>query len=485
MMFRKLPVSMLAATVTVALVLLALVRPIDHDESQYVAATVLAAHGLLPYRDFAYLQTPLQPLLLAPVAAVAGAWTYAALRIVNAALGMAAIAAVFASARAAGVSQRAALLACGLFACCDILLFSAAVARNDALPAAMLAAAMIGIVRAQTGAARPVEAVLVGLLLAGATAAKISYALPALAVGLYALIDRRHRPGLIALGAVAPALLVAWTWHLAPAAFMFGVFTFPALAPAQYYQDVGNLWKLSWAAKAVDALKFLALGPALLAVVKVARGEAGDGRWRVIDALTLAGLVAALLPEPTWRQYLLPVLPPLLLRLAITFERKPLARGGRIAAVIFVIGGLAQSAEAVIRASLGGMPVLVAQAEASAIGAALDKAGATGAVATLSPQFLPAMHRLPDARFAAGPFYFRSHGLVPPTQERGMALVSAATIEQRFAGAGAPDIILVGGEAGWTSGDAGSDAPLEHWARAHGWHRVAATGHLRAYLPPR
>jgi hypothetical protein len=43
-----------------------LTRPINHDEGQYVGAIALMRSGL-PYRDFAYLQTPLQPLLLAPL----------------------------------------------------------------------------------------------------------------------------------------------------------------------------------------------------------------------------------------------------------------------------------------------------------------------------------------------------------------------------------------------------------------------------------
>ncbi|MEG8053547.1 hypothetical protein QP185_10385 [Sphingomonas aerolata] len=79
---------------------LALLRPVDHDESQYVAAAVLTAHGLLPYRDFAYLQTPLQPFLLAPIAVLTGAWTWPALRLTNALLGLATVAFVHAAARA-------------------------------------------------------------------------------------------------------------------------------------------------------------------------------------------------------------------------------------------------------------------------------------------------------------------------------------------------------------------------------------------------
>ena len=83
---RLVPVALWSA-VFLLLALLALARPVDHDESKYVAATVLALRGL-PYRDFAYLQTPLQPLLFAPVAMLAGGGVWNALRLVNTALGV-------------------------------------------------------------------------------------------------------------------------------------------------------------------------------------------------------------------------------------------------------------------------------------------------------------------------------------------------------------------------------------------------------------
>jgi hypothetical protein len=61
-----------AAALGFLLVALAILRPVDHDESQYVAAARLTAAGLLPYRDYPYFQTPLQPFLFAPLAGAAG-----------------------------------------------------------------------------------------------------------------------------------------------------------------------------------------------------------------------------------------------------------------------------------------------------------------------------------------------------------------------------------------------------------------------------
>ena len=59
---------------------LSVLRPVNHDESQYVAATILARNAL-PWRDFAYFQTPLQPVLFAPFAAGMGALAWPTLRV--------------------------------------------------------------------------------------------------------------------------------------------------------------------------------------------------------------------------------------------------------------------------------------------------------------------------------------------------------------------------------------------------------------------
>lgn len=446
----------------VVLLALAIARPIDHDESQYVAAAALSAKGLLPYRDYAYLQTPLQPLLMAPVAALAGAWAWPALRLVNALLGWLTVAGVYVAARRSGAGERAALIAVLGLAACDILLFSAAMARNDALPAAMLAGAMV----AMAGRPGRVNGVFIGLLLAGAAAAKISYALPAAAVGLW-MLWRRDRLGWLMLGPLAPVVFVAWLWWLAPADALFGVLTFPAKAPAEFYAD--RPWKLSLAAKGIDTLKFLALGPALLALVAAWRGRALRRPW---VWLALAGFVAALLPEPTWRQYLLPALPPLFLMAALGIERHPPNRTMRTAAVPLVVAGLAPSLIAL--ASGGGM--VDAMRERAVIAAAL---GTRGPVATLSPQFVAD----PDPRFATGPFAFRIRRFLAPEDEAARRIVTPRTLAAQFA-ARPPAAILIGGEGKWTSGTDGADAPLEAWARSNGWRQMPlASYRFRLWVP--
>lgn len=459
------------ALLVVVLVALAWLRGLDHDESQYVAAARLTADGLLPYRDYAYLQTPLQPFAFAPIAYMAGDWAWPVLRIANAMLAALAGAATWRAMRVAGVEARTATLCAALFAACDILLFSGGTARNDALPAALLACALVPMLRADRGAGSRGGAMLAGLLLAGAAAAKISYALPAATYGLYALAAPRHRAGWIVLGALPPVAFVAWLALLSPEGFVFGTLTFPAQAPAEFYAATGRAWKLSLVAKAIDVAKFLALGPALLALVMVTlrRGR----RPTLLGWLLFAGLVSALLPAPTWRQYLLPALPPLFVLLALRWQALPPARGWRLALAGFAAVGLVPS----IVAAAGGGGMARAQAETARLAAT----GRSGPVATLSPQFLPA-GMTPDPRFATGPFYFRSAGLIAPTDEHRLSLLSRANVAATFA-THPPGMILVGGEGQWTSGDARLDAVLEDWAKAHGWRRTD-TGRLRLYVPP-
>ena len=453
------------------LVTLALLRPVDHDESQYVAAAVLTAHGLLPYRDFAYLQTPLQPFAFAPIAWAAGVWTWPALRIANTLLGAISVLAVGRAARGGGATPRAAMTAALLFAGCDVLLFSVGTARNDALPVALFALALPLIVRPTPGTWRAVGT---GLLLAGAAAAKISYAIPAVAYGAFALFHPARRPLAVLAGALPVLAFVAWSWSVAPDAFVFDVVTFPARAPGEYY--AGDAWKSSLAAKAIDTIKFLALGAALPVLVVAARDAWRRRRAGVLDLLVLAGLVAALLPSPTWRQYLLPVLPPLFVRFALLIDETPPGRTRYVAVALFAVAGLMPSIAALAvhdRLSLG---EAIRQGRAAA--RAMDAWGIAGPVATLSPELLPATRRLPAALFATGPFYFRSTHLLGRADEVRFHLVSHA--RPSLAGVQA---LLTGGERAATGGDAALDRALATVAKGWCARRVPGTD-LTLYFAP-
>lgn len=127
---RLVPALLLAAALLIALSVA--VRPINHDESQYVAAIALMRSGW-PYVDFAYLQTPLQPLLLSPLAAIPAGWLLVATRTANGLFAMASLALILAAVRRR-VGTPNALIALAALGCTDAFLLGGSAARNDALP---------------------------------------------------------------------------------------------------------------------------------------------------------------------------------------------------------------------------------------------------------------------------------------------------------------------------------------------------------------
>lgn len=431
----------------------ALVRPYTHDEGQYVAATALALHGL-PYRDFAFLQTPLQPLLLAPLAGIFPGWLFLSLRLVNAILIYVAAGLLYAALLRAGVARRYAIFMVVLFVACDATMYAAGVARNDALPTALLAAALALL------AGRPTRLQVAGaaFCLTAAAAAKISFALPAATILLLALAGPasvRERLPLrwLVLGFAPMTALVAVLAILAPRAFLFEVISYPARAPLEWYLAIGRGWKTGWWHN-VDFVAALAHGPALLGLFALA--IAGfrlrrldwreDSRLLVFGGLTLAGLVAAYLPNPSYPQYLMPLLPPLFLCLGLVFERwqTDLRRAAPIWAIAIGFGifpSLRATTLAVRNQSLVAIEI---ERDAHKIGVELDEANVQGDLAGLSPAYYADSGRPLDRRFAAGPFLFRMGAMTSARQDKDWHFVTRHRAEDLIDGA--PVAVLTGME---------------------------------------
>ena len=253
------------------------------------------------------------------------------------------------------------------------------------------------------------------------------------------------------------------------------MFTFPADAPAQFYAEIGGWWKLTVAGRTVDAVKFLALGAGLPALAAVAARRPGGAAARLMILVALAGFAATALTEPTWRQYLLPGFPPLFVLLALAWSERPPGRAERIAFALFVAAGLAPT----IKGASRGVAMARATSDGAAIRAALDRARVTDPVFTMAPQILAAAGRAPDPRIAAGPFYFRSHGLIDAAREDRWRLLSA----DRLAAVPPPAVILIDATA--RGGDAPLNARLEAFALAHGYAGVPlASPRWRLYRRP-
>ncbi|HEX8842850.1 MAG TPA: hypothetical protein VF757_11195, partial [Sphingomicrobium sp.] len=109
-----------------------IVRAINHDEGQYVAAIAMMRGGW-PYLDFSYLQTPLQPLLLSPLSLLPAGWLLVAARCANGLFALATLALVYRAVRDR-LEPGSAIVAVAAFACTEAFLLASSLARNDALP---------------------------------------------------------------------------------------------------------------------------------------------------------------------------------------------------------------------------------------------------------------------------------------------------------------------------------------------------------------
>lgn len=442
------------ALMLLALILwMALVRPYTHDEGQYVAATALALHNL-PYRDFAYLQTPLQPLLFAPLAAAFPDWLFLSLRLANAILIYIGAGLIYVALIRADVERRYAIVAVVLFVACDATMYAAGVARNDALPTALFAGALAML------AGRPTRLSVGGaaFCLAAAAAAKISFALPAATLLLLAIMGPpsvRQRLPLrpLLLGFAPMTMLVALLAILAPRAFLFEVISYPARAPLEWYDAIGRGWKTGWWHN-VDFITALAHGPALFALLAVAiaalrlrqHDVSRDGQVLIFGGLAMAGLIAAYLPNPSYPQYLMPLLPPLFLCLGLVFQRwqTDLHRSAPLWACAIAFGifpSLRASTLAIHDRSLVAINI---ERDAHRIGAELDEAGIHGDMAGLSPAFYTDSGRPLDRQFAAGPFLFRMGAMTSATEDRSWHFVTRHRASDLTYGA--PVAILTGRE---------------------------------------
>ena len=449
-----------------ALVGLSLAAPINHDEGQYLAAARLAWEAR-PFADFLHLQTPLQVYLFAPIAALAGDHSLIALRIVAALTGGAALSLVYRSQRILGVAPATALACALLLALCQSFQFGATVVRNDALPALFEAGGIACAIAALSqGGQRQWLWLAAGALFGCAASTKISYLLPLAGLGLFHLM--RFKPAeaaAVAAGALAGLgpILIART--AAPEAFDYGVLHYAAQAPFDWYASAGAGHRLTLASKLWETAKALLAGPAALALAwivwrRLRGGWRRDPAVRLLDLLIVAGLIAALLPTPTWRQYVIPLLPPLFVALGLDFSRAPPPRALWAGLGAFAALGLVQPAQWLGSGALGPIDAV---REAHWIGGRLRSAGAPGPIATLSPQVVLNSGAPLDRRFATGPFFYRTGDAVPDDVQRRMHVVSRRTLG-RFLDEAPPGAIVTGYESDSRGIDL--ERPLRAWAAA-------------------
>lgn len=451
---------------------MALAAPVNHDEDQYVAAATLASHAVL-YRDFLSLQTPLHAWVFAPLALIPG-WAFLAMRLATALLAGGTLALVHALQRALGVERRAALLATALLACCTAFQVGASVVRNDMLPALLMTLGLAALLRLSgwRGAA------LAGLCVGLSISAKLSYApfAPALCLALLLPGDAPFRQRLgtatMAGGSVLAGMLpifLYWIW--APEAFWWGVVGFARTAPQAYYAGTGLGFWLTPLGKVARLLLVALEGPALLALLLRLAWRGRTRTDRGIDLFLIAGLVAAFLPTPSWRQYLLPALPPLFVGLGLAWRRPPRLLITLLA--LFTLVGLARPARDMVTAAGDGWPAFLVERHAHALGRALDQAGVSGPVATTSVHAVLDSGHAFDPRFAPGAFVLRNHHLLDAAKAARLHVLTAETLAPAFDRV-PPQAILTGYEIPSDMFPVRQDEALRDYALSHAYvlHRA-------------
>jgi 4-amino-4-deoxy-L-arabinose transferase-like glycosyltransferase len=473
---------LLGGAVLIAVALL--IRPSSHDEGQYVAAIALMRSGW-PYLDFAYLQTPLQPLLLSPLAALPAGWLLVGARAIN---GLFALMTAWLLLRQlrGRVAPASAAIAVATLLCTSVFLLAAAQARNDALPMLLLTAAQ-GALLAGLGERRKLLAHgLAGLLFGLAVSAKINAALPALGAGIYVLAEARRtgpRP-LVALaaGVLAGLLPCIAAAALAPDQFRFGVFAYSLNAPTQWWTSVGKAYLLSPAIR-IGKLLVLAL-PGVIIVGLLA--AVFDGRRtpdrRLLELIIAGGIVSAYMPEPAFGHYLVPLLPAVAARFALALDgltpsRRRLATLG---AAVAALCGLVPTVGHALRARSHGIDLVRTVAAARAVAALAHGRS----VVTLSPERVAGSDVAFDPRFVTGPFLFRTFGPLSADALRYGFSPNWQRLD-RALDLNPPGVIVVGGEtrAFPPLHPRGLDGGLEAWATARGYRPVALPGgQLTAYV---
>lgn len=454
-----------------------LLRAANKDESQYVAAIALIRHGW-PYLDYAYLQTPLQPLLFSPLAVLPAGWVYAGTRSANALCAFGTLLVLFGAMRSR-CSGRSILVSLAALLCTQPFLLAASLARNDALPMLLMALAAAALLASIDG--RSVRGfALSGLFLGLATSAKISAALPAAGAVLFLLIRLRSlgpRRLLAFFAGSLVGLLPCFVFAaLAPAEFRFDVFTYSLEAPIQWWTSVGGAVDLQPIHRIARLVGLSAQGSILVALAAAAFDRKKSESRLLLDLMIVGGLVGSYMPEPAYPQYLVPLLPPLFARFPLALDVARRWWRACVSALVAIgsIAGLAFSASHISRRN--------ALSEAAQVGPAVESLARGGRIATLSPEFVAGTGTDIDPRFAAGPFLFRTAGSLSERAQRYGRAVAWQDVQRSFE-KDRPAVILAGGEKRLRRRH-GLDMPLIGWALSRHYRPVVIAGRFVAYVRP-
>jgi len=487
----------------------AIMRGLNHDEHQFVAAGVLFAKtNLLPYRDYPYFHVPLQPLIYGWLFQWTDAYLFTA-RLVSMVAGWAIHITLFFTAwhqfrtypllwRFLSTATISLLL---LFA--PLLIYTSGTAWNHELPT-LLAVWVFLLHLRLLDKPKPVIALLMGILIGLASATRLTFTLllPATLLGLwflasYPLKTKAKLSIVIGIGAFISLLPALWFLVLAPQQFIFGVIEY-AQINTEYRQQTGYTEAMDIGGKVhylmVDVL-FNSAGPPLtLIAVAIALWHRGGTALRREMVMPLAQKVALLyLPflligsfaaTPSWSQYFYPLIPFVILTILYgmpTHWNRTRAQRFTLVALVGV-AGITVAMEGWRYENLNelGTPEEWTINEIHSIGTEINALARQGPVLTLAP--ILALEGGLDIypAYVNGPFSVRAADFVSPTKHESLAIIGDAELPD-YVAPNPPGAIVIGYEAD----DADAEEAFLNYVTMHPYSRVLVEAPLTLYVPAR
>jgi hypothetical protein len=367
------------------------------------------------------------------------------------------------------------------------------VARNDALPFLFFAVAILLLFGHPRLTLK--RTFFAGLMLGLAASSKISYALPAAAIGGMALWHGRtaDRPlvAMLASGLFVGGSPILFFLASDTDVFLFFAYRYSIDAVTAWQTHNGSLDALEWPTRLRRFVTFLALGPALVLLIAAAitrRKDEPPGFTRPLGVrpgvLLGATIVAAILPMPSFRQYIMPIIPALVLVVALRGEglfrrlahRRFLSRALIGLLMMTSLAGSWRSVSKSIEGPSARRPIAI-ERNAHRLG----RFAQSGSVIGLDPLHLVDSGLSLDPRFATGPFLFRAGNLKACDDPRfcGVTFNHLQRLDTV-----PPRLVLTGTERRSPRRiNGGLDGYLDNWARRRNYRAYRFGNHVLWVAP--
>ncbi|HYB75096.1 MAG TPA: hypothetical protein VED18_17115 [Candidatus Sulfotelmatobacter sp.] len=464
-------------------------RGLDHDEHAFLAgAKLIAAHGLIPYRDFHYLHLPNLPLVYAALFRFTDYCLLAA-RAFSVVCAVLTLWLVFATARGAfarhgaGVRWLMGLGGVLLLMTNPLFAFTYGKAWNHDLSTLLSLAAFLALIHGARGERTGRWVFLGGALLGLSIGTRLTFVTAAVPLAVLAARSRgplgirtRLRAVCCFGGGAALALLPALgLFLLAPRKFLFDIggyqpfhtMYWDAIGEERWGTIPGRLFSPQVVLGEPGNVALLLLFGGVVAALGLA-GPRGSGVSRVgaggVLLLFPFLLLGAFVSRPPWYQYFYAPVPFLVVGIlyglaALGAEERWRRWGAAAFALAVVVSVAAGSGEYRGVRDLAAPDTWVPMVTHRA-GVEMKAAVGQGRVLTLAPIFPLEGGAEIYPEFSTGPFMWRLGPYLPPAQRLRMAVVSEAELPALLA-ARPPAAVLVGFEGEL-------EEPLDLIARRHG-----------------